>query len=206
MLPRLIGIVGKARSGKTTVAEYLRDKYDYTIISCADPLKQLCVEALKNNPPPRIDAIVLTPGAWHTSVYTHRTPFTRWLLQFVGTDIGRALDQNIWVDKLREVISQQVLTHAVVVPDVRFQNEASCILAMGGNIWRTLRTDNGEVVEHGADHASEREQENIEADFTIEVPSGVAQVHAGVDWKAQDMSGRLGKYSCGEIHGKESTD
>ena len=41
----IIGINGKVGSGKTTIAEYIHKKYNYDIMSFADPLKD-CVSAI----------------------------------------------------------------------------------------------------------------------------------------------------------------
>lgn len=200
-LPKLIGIVGKARSGKTTVAEYLRDKYGYTIASCAAPLKQLVVQALNNNTPPL--HCLLGPGEntgplcprvdYEKLIYRERTAFTRWLLQFVGTDIGRELDPNIWVKKLNDILegygTNSLRTgKSIAIPDVRFRNEAELICNHGGQIWRTVRTDGAGAIEHGADHISELEADSIKADFTIRVPTGIEWIHSAVDAKCDHPS------------------
>ena len=91
----IIGITGKGRSGKTTVAEYLQKVYDYKETSFAVPLKEACIRALLKNPPPAMKE--LTEVYWRRLIYHDRTPFTRWLLQFVGTEIVRdEIDREYW--------------------------------------------------------------------------------------------------------------
>ena len=81
----LIGLVGKKNSGKTTVADYLAEKYSFTKISIADPLKQMIVKA---------------GLASYEEVYKTKPPYVRELLQKIGTDIFRKqVDDNFWVKK-----------------------------------------------------------------------------------------------------------
>lgn len=181
---RLIGIVGKARSGKTTAANHLVSKYGYQIVSCAEPLKQLLIEALHACPPP---AHVEKHGhfSWEDRIRHNRSDFSRWLMQFVGTDIGRALDPEIWIKRLRAKLFH--VTGPVVIPDVRFVNEASLIKGLGGEIWRMVRLDGKGKVEHGADHASEREQESIIAAFTVEAHTGIERIQHIIDKYAPEQ-------------------
>ena len=100
---RLIGLKGAARSGKTTVSEYLQSKHGYIELSFADALKEMLIRALLKNPPPAQFIFPLAPSelneaTWRRLIYKDRTPFTRWLLQFVGSDIIRdEVDQLYWV-------------------------------------------------------------------------------------------------------------
>lgn len=61
----------------------------------------------------------------------------------------------------------------VVIPDVRFKNEADAIRQAGGKIWRIIRPGAGLEGDAGK-HASEVEQDGIEADLAI---------HNGLDIK-----------------------
>jgi len=54
----------------------------------------------------------------------------------------------------------------VVIPDVRFKNEADAIRQAGGKIWRIIRPGAGLEGDAGK-HASEVEQDGIEADLAI---------------------------------------
>lgn len=175
MVPQIIGLTGKARHGKTTVAEHLRDHYGYTIVSAAEPLKALVIAGLERNPPPD------TEGQWNWDrlVRHDRTPFTRWLLQYVGTDIGRAIDPDIWAAMLANEIGRT--EGSVVVPDVRFENEAAVIEALGGEVWRIVRPNCPGGVEHGAGHVSETEQERIVVARTITAGEGVVRLRELVD-------------------------
>ena len=43
-LPRIIGIAGKARSGKDTIAQYLIEHLHYMRVGMADPIKRFMVD------------------------------------------------------------------------------------------------------------------------------------------------------------------
>jgi len=176
----IIGVSGKGRSGKTTVARYLQEVYGYEETSFAVPLKEACLRALLKNPPPFMSEI--GEADWRRLIYHDRTPFTRWLLQFVGTEIVRdEIDREYWVNAWTWDSTRKKTK--LVVPDVRFVNEVQAIRRLGGEIWRVVRTngDPGGVIEAGATHRSETEMDEIKPDHVIEAPSGIENLHRLVD-------------------------
>lgn len=79
---QIIGIIGKKRHGKDTIADYLVSNYGYTKVSFADTLKDVChiifgfnQKQLHNEEKEMIDDI------WNI------TP--RELFNFIGTDLMR---------------------------------------------------------------------------------------------------------------------
>jgi len=198
---RLYGVMGAARSGKTTVADYLQERHGFKRVSFADALKEMIIRALTKAPPPPVDAYVVEvpgrtgadlmagipkagsdqlEGMWRDRIYVHRTPFTRWVMQFIGTEIFRdQVDEGYWVKEWLKVYYQT--PGDIVVPDVRFPNEADCIRRLGGEIWKTVRLDPGKAIEHGAGHRSETEAELITPDRTLEAADGIEHLHKLVD-------------------------
>jgi hypothetical protein len=172
----LIGLIGKARSGKSTVAAYWAEKHGAVILSFALPLKILVYWALLRNPPPGAD----NPD-WEELLWTHRTPFTRWLLQFIGTDIIRHLDKDFFVDSLIDEYRHDLNSRLSVVTDVRFLNEATAIKNNGGIIVRVVREGHGDLIEAGATHISETELDSYQADFIISASEGVENLKLKAD-------------------------
>lgn len=93
-----IAIVGKARSGKDTVADYLVSKYGYTEYKFSTGVR---------------DVINLVRG--------EETNKNRRELQDVGQGLRRALGEDIWVNYTLSTITD---TDKVVISDCRQQNEA----------------------------------------------------------------------------------
>lgn len=140
----LIGLTGRAGSGKDTVAQALRGEFgNLGIVSFADPMRAMLRamgvppnymtdRSLKEQPVPGIGVSY------------------RLLAQSLGTEWGRLIDPDLWLRiAARKIYSAPPGVH-IVVPDVRFDNEALLIRSMGGQVWRVNRT-----VEAVRAHASE---------------------------------------------------
>lgn len=83
----------------------------------------------------------------------------RKLLQWLGTDWGRNIDENLWVNIWKEE-ARRHLGHGafIVCDDVRFDNEAETVRAMGGLVVKLTRPNNDKHAQGGtgiANHASE---------------------------------------------------
>lgn len=143
--PIILGLTGSARSGKTTIAEHLRDAHGFRILSFADPLKKMLrtldpmigVEEEYEHPGFPEESIsypvhlsdFLEDDQWIPGVDEDRIkndyPEYRRLLQVLGTDCIRALEPNFWVDRLWEQLDLELAEgNSVVIPDIRFPNEA----------------------------------------------------------------------------------
>ncbi len=96
------------------------------------------------------------------SVYSRPDTFIkdRKLLQWLGTDWGRdTISTNLWVDIWKTEVERNIAKGALVVcDDVRFDNEASVVKAMGGTIVRIISNRTAERIDTNAgikSHASE---------------------------------------------------
>lgn len=114
----LVGITGKAGSGKDTIGDYLVDKYKFQRISLADPIKRLVK-----------DVFVLDDITVYDRIEREKT-LKNWpdwsvrkLLQFIGTELFRNnIDDAIWVKSLWLKIKENPDINYVIC-DIRFQNE-----------------------------------------------------------------------------------
>ncbi len=71
------------------------------------------------------------------SVYTRPKDFTknRAFLQFLGTQVGREIDEALWIKLWKAEAEEQVKAgHTVISDDTRFDNEAETIRSLGGVI------------------------------------------------------------------------
>jgi hypothetical protein len=144
----IIGLTGKAGSGKTTVANILVRKHGFVRRPFAYALKSMIASL-------GFDRAVLDGPAAGKEVplelFNGRT--LREAMQTIGTEWGRAqFGDDFWVNVWRK--GQETIPGPVVADDVRFANEAAAIRALGGRVWRLERKGAGASI--GAGHASEQ--------------------------------------------------
>ena len=160
---KLIGITGKKRSGKDTVAGFIKQLASQKgLASCsagfADALKQEVAQAC---------------GVTVDFIEENKELF-RPILQWWGTDFRRKLcGDKYWIHRmeatLRHIEEQQ---HAIaIVTDVRFHNEAQMVWDQGGivlRVWRPgLATDT---------HSREHDMDGVEVDGTIGNPGSLGDL------------------------------
>lgn len=98
----------------------------------------------------------------------------RRLWQVLGTDCGRCLiDENIWLNTLAHNLSDD---QNIVVPDVRFDNEAQFIRDHGGEVWLIKRPG----LENTDTHASEKGVSSDLIDVTFLNCSTLADLESSV--------------------------
>jgi hypothetical protein len=143
---QVIGISGYARSGKDTIAEKLAE-VGYVRASFADAIR---TSLYRLNPKIGMEPLAdrVKRLGWET---TKATPEVRELLQRFGTEVGRDMfGENLWIDHLFDSLPDGA---KVVIPDVRYPNEADAITALGGKVWRVSRNGVKAVNGHISDSA-----------------------------------------------------
>lgn len=96
-----------------------------------------------------------TPDAF-TSHWT-----VRMVLQYVGTEGTRRIDDLVWVKQaLREAATTPEVPY-VVITDCRFRSEADAIWAAGGEVWRIRRPTTDRQGTGIKGHPSETEMDTI---------------------------------------------
>ena len=156
----LIGLAGKARSGKDTAARYIVKKHGYARVAFADPVKEAAAgmfgisinyfydDDLKEEPHP----------FWGIS--------PREMVQKVGTECARQVfGDDIWIRRAQlelqriaqynEYAQQDKYVKAipgVVMSDVRYENEAAWIRDSGGIIIHIQRDAVSKVRGHSSEN------------------------------------------------------
>lgn len=147
----VLGICGHAGSGKDMVADYLIKELHFTKLTLAGPIKEIARIYFG------IDDEILQRSDKPEKV--------RWLLQQLGTEIGRTYDPDVWVKCLCRRV-RDLPFPKYVVSDVRFPNEAEAIVKeLGGDlilIRRPLNPNKGTAM---MEHASETSIEKIPFDL-----------------------------------------
>lgn len=142
---KLIGLTGKARSGKDTVAKILWTNLGFTRLAFADPVK-LAAQKMFG---------LTEQQTWSDElkevVIPHWNMTPRQMFQRLGTEAGRdVFGPDLWIKRL--AISYSLLCHTddIVISDVRFDEEAESIRKAGGVIIQVVRGDglSGEEAGH----------------------------------------------------------
>lgn len=150
-MTRVIAFAGRKQSGKTTCAEFVSNlsfQYgDSKIYNFADSLKTLCIDILglehrqcygsdkaKNE---------LVNCFWNDNQLTARE-----VLQIVGTDMFRKMQQHVWSNAtIRQIFREQ--PSLAIIADCRFPNEVDAIKNVEGIVIKLTRNP------YNSDHASE---------------------------------------------------
>jgi hypothetical protein len=149
MKPKLyIGLGHKARQGKDTVARALHawDPEQTRVMAFSDALYAYC----------RV-------------VYGMREKDPK-LLQFIGSEGFRAKQPDIWIEVL-ESAARNYPEPIIIIPDVRFENEAEFVRRNGGVLMKIARfTENADpyrATDRDPHHVSETALDNLDWDYTL---------------------------------------
>lgn len=114
----VIGMVGKAGSGKDTVGNYICEHYGFVKMALADPLKASVKEMFCLD-----DFTVYDRAEREKPLPDFPDWSVRKLFQYIGTDLMRKqFDDALWVKLLNKRIKNSEHSR-IIVTDVRFPNE-----------------------------------------------------------------------------------
>ena len=142
----LVGVSGRAGHGKDTVAAALVSR-GFVRRAFADPLKAAAREIF---------------GLTHEQLYGADKEKTdplwgmspRVILQRMGTEAMRGeFGADLWIRAFVAWRAARPEGTRVVVPDVRFPNEADAIRRLGGEVWRVARPGVDAVAPHVSETA-----------------------------------------------------
>lgn len=172
--PPWVGLIGAAGSGKDEVAQVLVRSFGYTRVAFADPVRQalLAVDPLipTHNHLERPEWISPIPGTTRLSTLLEtmsyeeakrKFPEVRALLQRMGTEAIRALDEDFWLKLARE--AGEAAPVAPVFTDTRFINEVLMVKSRG----IIIKVDRPGHTNTAAGHVSEEQWLGIKPDRTI---------------------------------------
>lgn len=173
----LIGIQGKAHSGKDTIGDYIKKNYNGIGYAYADPVKEVAKklfmfdnEQLYGSQKEVIDE------RWNIS--------PRQALQVIGTNlmqfaiygflpnmINKVPVRDFWIHHFKLwyddfILKPENKDKIIVVTDVRFMNEFNIIRELNGLLIKIVRPEL-DTTTIMYDHPSETSLDNIEPDITI---------------------------------------
>ena len=168
----IIGFSGRMGSGKGVLASVC-EKHGYKRLSFATPLKKLCAKILsitldelikfKNNGQPinlMIDDNICKLIADETGLSFDKIKIAcgdkkiiatvREMLQFIGTDVIRQIDENWHVRAITEMINHN---EKYVIDDIRFPNELAALNHMNATCWYVVRPTIIRLTHHPAEES-----------------------------------------------------
>lgn len=154
---RIIGLSGPAGSGKDSAADIFVSEGGFEKISFASAVKD-SVYALSpyifyDGYWQRISDVVDYEG-WDKVKRSSKE--ARRLLQRLGAEVGREIiGENTWIEVVRSKIENSA-TQNIVIPDLRYKNEADFIKSFGKGKSLTIRIERGNAEEIAATHSSEK--------------------------------------------------
>ena len=143
-MTKIIAFAGRKQSGKTTCSEYVANTFESSLLrrsvvyNFADPLKKdICMNILglsheqcygtdtqKNE---------LVNCYWNSKQMTARE-----VMQFVGTDIFRTMQNNVWADAtIKKILTEN--PDLALIADCRFPNEVEVVKKAGGVVIKLNR-------------------------------------------------------------------
>lgn len=173
-----IGLIGKMRSGKSTVGDYLAEKYGYTQFAFGDALKDDFHRRYPEIP---------------------RDPKPRAGYQFHGQFMREHVGENVWIDTCLESVyyeqedarCSEATPRPAVITDVRQLNEAEALSARGYvlisveapealRIHRAI--ESGDTFNlRDLTHDTETALDGYAADFTVVNGAGLSELYEQID-------------------------
>ena len=179
----MIGLVGKARSGKSSVANVLVKEYGYLQYAMAGAIRKAILTAL-----PFVDGRYLHEDK--EEVVPQLGVTGRHLLQTMGHNWGRLNNENTWILALdKELEIMKVDCRKVVIDDVRYDNECEWIKSKGGYIIGVERPYlDGVEQASWRDHPSES---GVNVDYIDEWISNISPMTIDLEYAVRNVMDRL---------------
>ena len=141
----IIAFAGRKQSGKTSACEFTANVYSQTmqknsaIYNFADPLKKMCIDIFgltyeqcygsDENKNEYVNCFWPDSGNSMTA---------REVMQYVGTNVFRKMQHNVWADATIRKVQDENLPLALIA-DCRFPNEVEAVKNAGGLVIKLNR-------------------------------------------------------------------
>lgn len=195
----LIGICGKAGSGKSTAANLIAIQTEGIICAFADPIRDV-MQTLFG-----VQSDILNDQKIKSETIEGFDFTYRYAMQTLGTEWGRnLLHKDFWVTltkikyyKFKQEYNNPNINNIkfFIVPDVRFENEATWIKEEEGILLHITRPDaeaTSELSESEAKHESEAGFAKTQPDFVINNNQTKTKLRACISKLLSDITKPIG--------------
>lgn len=160
----ILGLTGRAGSGKDTAANHLCGQYGFVRAAFAEPLKNMLEAMLEHA---GLDHIWLHEPGFKNHPIPELGVSARQLMQTLGTEWGRNMvNTDLWItllDRHLGITAGAPVHDRIVITDVRMPNEADWVKHHGGQLLRLVRDHTTPV----RAHESEQYADTLPADCAI---------------------------------------
>jgi hypothetical protein len=133
----IVGLAGRKRVGKDSVANILINKYGYRNDSFANPIRKfiaLLTNSVNADETYQLDADKEEPIEWLGGISK------RYMMQTLGTEWGRDLvHPEIWINALWRRVDVKNASVPLVISDIRYEDEAQSVREKGGWVVHVCR-------------------------------------------------------------------
>jgi hypothetical protein len=153
MLPPIIGIVGRSRAGKDTIASIIIELHpEYQIQRLASPLKK-AVAALYNFSPTQLedDTKEVVDTRWNKTPREAIQSLTDYMMSYMGTDFFT-----------RRLYNDSAIPKHMIICDVRYDHDIVEIKKRGGIVIKVDRSTNMHIK-----HLFENHVDALVGDFEV---------------------------------------
>jgi hypothetical protein len=183
--PKLVGIIGRAQHGKSTLGEFLVQSHGYNQVAFADALRAMMMQlnpiihATGDDGKPFIRYSEMLDLMGYEE--TKRYPEARRLLQVLGTEVVRdMLGDNAWVDALdKTIFDDEKDEDRYVITDVRFPNEAEYVMRNKGILVKVVRPNYDNHVDQT--HPSEAMVDTLPYDYLITNSTTISELGSSMN-------------------------
>lgn len=176
-MSKLIGLMGKAGSGKDTVADYLKNNHNCVTYTFAEPIKEITRtlflfddEQLYGSKKEIIDKRWgVTPRETWQQIGTNIMQFA--IYGYLPGLINNVPMRQFWVYHFRMWYKKfssapDNTGKTIIITDIRFPHEANIVKELGGQLIQIVRPDL-DLSDIKYVHSSETESEKIKPDIVI---------------------------------------
>lgn len=175
---QLVGICGAAGAGKDTVADRICQHHKFTKYSFAHPIKEACKQIFGWDERHLFGELkeVIDPQYGVSPRQALQTLGTEWGRKLINEDIWtQAAEVKFW--NLKEGSISKIIS-GLVIPDVRFENEAQMIRRNGGLLIHVQRDSAPKI----RDHPSEDGVVFVKGDVHIDNSGDLESLFNHVDY------------------------
>lgn len=166
---RIIAFTGKRGNGKSTASNKVREVLEgqnLTVVRIN--FKDGLVSTMREKLSGTLEETAKMYNMTVNQLFDDKPPIMRKLMQEIGTEVYRAIDNDYWVNQWKIMVEGMKDDVVVIVDDVRFQNEFDAVKSLGGTVTRIVATNKEKVVD---EHQSEKEQDSFKVDTIIRANS-----------------------------------